>query len=152
MRDAAVHGFLTILSWPPHASSVSPPIYTWRCHDALPGDEMLLSVRPRLVTASCVGAALSLITLAAQQTQAPVFTSRTWLVPIDVRVVDSGGRPIPGLTAADFTITEDSVPQQVAHFSAFAMTPEPAGAAAAACCNGLLKRLKPWRLPIAGCS
>ena len=48
---------------------------------------MRLSVRTRLLTASCVGAALSLITLAAQQTQAPVFTSRTWLVPIDVRVV-----------------------------------------------------------------
>ena len=87
--------------------------YTWRCHDALPGDEMRLSVRTRLLTSSCVGAALSLITLTAQQSQAPVFTSRTWLVPIDVRVVDSGGRPIPGLTAADFTITEDNVPQQI---------------------------------------
>jgi len=92
---------------------------------------MRLSVRTRLLTAACVGAVLGLGVLTAQQAQAPVFTSRTWLVPIDVRVVDSGGRPIPGLTAADFTITEDNVPQQVAHFSAFAMTPEPAAAAAA---------------------
>ena len=47
---------------------------------------MRVSVRTRLPTALCV-AALSLISLAAQQPQAPVLTSRTWLVPIDVRVV-----------------------------------------------------------------
>src|SRR6188768_3540066 len=97
---------------------------------------MRLSVRTRLLTAACVGAVLGLTVLTARQSQAPVFTSRTWLVPIDVRVVDSGGRPIPGLTAADFTITEDNVPQQVAHFSAFAMTPEPAAAAVV----GILRR------------
>jgi VWFA-related protein len=95
----------------------------------LSGDEMRV-VCIRILTALGVSAALGLATLAAQQSQQPVFSSRTWLVPIDVRVVDSGGRPIPGLTASDFTVTEDNVPQQVAHFSGFAMTPEPMGAVA----------------------
>ncbi len=85
------------------------------------------SVCLRLLTAASIFGALA--GLAAQQTQQPVFSSRTWLVPIDVRVVDSGGRPIAGLTASDFTIAEDGVPQQVAHFSAVSMTPEPAAAA-----------------------
>ena len=86
--------------------------------------------RFRILTTAGIGVVLGLAAPAAKQSQAPVFTSRTWLVPIDVRVVDSGGRPIPGLTAADFTVTEDNVPQQVAHFSGFAMTPEPVGALA----------------------
>ena len=34
----------------------------------------------------------------------PVFRSGTITVPIDVRVLDKDGRPIAGLTQADFTI------------------------------------------------
>ncbi len=53
---------------------------------------------------------------ASQQTQ-PSFRSRVTVVPVDVRVVDAGGRPITGLTQKDFTILEDGVPQQIVHFS-----------------------------------
>ena len=78
------------------------------------------------VTLACIAGSAVVI---AQQTQTPVFTSRTWLVPIDVRVVDSGGKPVTGLTAGDFTVTEDKVRQTVAHFSALTLVPDPAAAA-----------------------
>jgi VWFA-related protein len=57
--------------------------------------------------------------LAAQQQgqKPPTFTSRVTVVPVDVRVVDRAGKPITGLTAADFTITEDGVAQKIVHFS-----------------------------------
>jgi len=47
---------------------------------------------------------------AAQQ---PVFRTGTRLTVVDVTVVDKQGRPIEGLTAGDFTITEDGVPQTI---------------------------------------
>lgn len=40
------------------------------------------------------------------------------IVPLDVRVLDKDGKPVTGLTEADFTILEDNVPQKIAHFSA----------------------------------
>jgi VWFA-related protein len=40
----------------------------------------------------------------------------TSLVACDVLVTDQQGRPIRNLTAGDFTINEDGVPQQVGHF------------------------------------
>jgi VWFA-related protein len=49
--------------------------------------------------------------------QPPPFKSRVTVVPVDVRVVDRNGKPITGLTAADFTVTEDGVPQSIVHFS-----------------------------------
>ena len=48
--------------------------------------------------------------------QAPTFRSRATLVPLDVQVLDSGGQPIADLTAADFTVLEDGVPQHISHF------------------------------------
>lgn len=44
------------------------------------------------------------------------ITIDTTLVAWDVLVVDKQGRPVRGLTANDFNITEDGVPQQVGHF------------------------------------
>jgi VWFA-related protein len=53
----------------------------------------------------------------------PVFRSGTITVPIDVRVLDKNGRPIAGLTQADFTIKEDNVAQAIRHFSTVTLTP-----------------------------
>src|SRR5438552_2043856 len=50
------------------------------------------------------------VSLSAQQ---PVFRAGTRLTVVDVTVVDKQGRPVEGLTAADFTITEDGVPQTI---------------------------------------
>ena len=66
---------------------------------------------------------------AQKQPPAPTFRSGTTLVPVDVRVVDRSGKPIKGLTAADFTITEDGKPQTIVHFSFQELTPEAAAAA-----------------------
>jgi VWFA-related protein len=38
------------------------------------------------------------------------------LVPLDVRVIDRDGNPVTDLTASDFTILEDGVPQQISYF------------------------------------
>ncbi|MGE5834528.1 MAG: VWA domain-containing protein [Acidobacteriota bacterium] len=61
----------------------------------------------------------------------PTFRALTSLVPLDVRVLDRNGRPIVGLTAADFTILENGAPQKIGHFSAMALAtaPAPDGAA-----------------------
>ena len=46
----------------------------------------------------------------------PVFRTTTRLVQVDVVVTDKQGRPIPGLTQADFTVLQDGKPQQVRVF------------------------------------
>jgi VWFA-related protein len=51
--------------------------------------------------------------VSAQQTQ-PVFRSGTRLVIETVRVTDKDGRPVEGLTARDFMVTEDGEPQEIA--------------------------------------
>ena len=60
-----------------------------------------------------VGSALS---AHAAQDSAQIRT-RITAVPIDVRVVDRDGRPITDLTAADFVIKEEGVPQQLTQFA-----------------------------------
>ena len=45
-----------------------------------------------------------------------VITFETNLVATDVLVTDAQGRPVHGLTANDFVITEEGKPQQVGHF------------------------------------
>ena len=51
-------------------------------------------------------------TIAAQDEA--VFRADTRLVVQQVTVKDKDGKPIEGLTAKDFTITEDGVPQTIA--------------------------------------
>jgi len=49
----------------------------------------------------------------AEQAQAPTISMRAQLVVETVVVKDKEGKPIEGLTADDFTITEDGVPQKI---------------------------------------
>ncbi|MCX6539770.1 MAG: VWA domain-containing protein [Acidobacteria bacterium] len=46
------------------------------------------------------------------------------LVPVNVHVVDRSGKPVTDLKQADFTVTEDGVPQQVRHFTLQALAPD----------------------------
>ena len=48
----------------------------------------------------------------------PVFKSSVDLVQVDVSVLDRGGRPVEGLTAADFTLLENGAAQDIAAFAA----------------------------------
>jgi VWFA-related protein len=50
--------------------------------------------------------------------QTPTFPSQIELVNVDVVVTDKKGVPVPDLSAADFTLLEDGVPQSVASFDA----------------------------------
>jgi VWFA-related protein len=68
----------------------------------------------------------ALLVASAQQTVTPPaapagtnkkafsFSTNVQLVVIDAFIKDKGGRPIPNLTAADFTVSEDGKPQDVA--------------------------------------
>lgn len=64
------------------------------------------------------------------QTQQPVFRSGVDLVTVDVLVLDKAGRPIPELTAEDFSVTVDGKPRRIAsveymsHFDRFATAPD----------------------------
>lgn len=53
----------------------------------------------------------------AAQSPQPVFRSSTRLVQVSVVVQDREGRPVPGLTAADFEVVEGGRPHPVAHFA-----------------------------------
>jgi VWFA-related protein len=54
----------------------------------------------------------------AQSPQQPIFRSGAQLTVVDVTVTGKDGRPIEGLTAGDFTLTEDGEPQAIS-FVAF---------------------------------
>jgi VWFA-related protein len=63
---------------------------------------------------------------APQPAQSGVATLRagTQLVVVDVVVTDKNQKPVHGLTASDFTLTEENVPQVVKHFEEHtALTP-----------------------------
>ena len=54
----------------------------------------------------------SAVTAAAQDPQPPLFRARTTAVSLDVSV-KRGNRPVTGLTAGDFELTDNGVPQKV---------------------------------------
>jgi VWFA-related protein len=57
------------------------------------------------------------VTLRAQQTEAAAtFTSNTQLVVEAVVVTDKKGKPVEGLTAKDFIVTENGAPQEIRFF------------------------------------
>ena len=57
------------------------------------------------------------LTVDARQDPPPVFRSATQIVSVDVIVRDDSGGIVRGLTAADFTVTEDGRPQQIVTFA-----------------------------------
>ncbi len=61
----------------------------------------------------------------AQTPQQPTFRAGTTVVPLNVTVIDKNGKPITDLTAADFTIYEDKVPQKLSVFATQVLAPEP---------------------------
>jgi VWFA-related protein len=80
----------------------------------------MLAVSRRRVALTAALAALGIVAAARQQQPPPpTFKTRTTLRAIEVRVVDSRGRPITGLRQEDFTILEDGKPQQIRVFAPF---------------------------------
>ena len=71
--------------------------------------------------------------LAAPQKPAPqappVFKSSVDLVQVDVSVLDRSGRPVEGLTAADFTLLEDGTPRDIAAFTSIRVPAPETGSA-----------------------
>ena len=47
--------------------------------------------------------------------QTPPFRARTDLVAVNVTVLDDKGMPLPRLGEDAFTMTEDGIPQRIAH-------------------------------------
>ena len=77
---------------------------------------LVVSLAFIIVTASFV------VALPQQQTQQPPsFRGGATLVPIDVKVLDKKGQPITGLAAADFTVLENGVKQDVQFFESNAV-------------------------------
>ncbi len=78
-------------------------------------------MRKPVALAAAVVICLVLV-LGAQSPQAPVpaptFRGGVDLVEFDVSVLGHDRRPVKGLTASDFTVTEDGKPQSVAAFAA----------------------------------
>ncbi|HEV3139529.1 MAG TPA: hypothetical protein VGY57_03385, partial [Vicinamibacterales bacterium] len=64
-------------------------------------------------TVAFVCCASIVIAAQSQQTAPPVFRSGARLNVVDVTVLDKQGKPIEGLTANDFVITEDGEPQTI---------------------------------------
>jgi VWFA-related protein len=61
--------------------------------------------------------------------QTPSFPAGTELVTVDAVVQDRDGKPVLGLSASDFTLLEDGVPQQVVAFEAVNLPERPAATA-----------------------
>lgn len=58
--------------------------------------------------------------------QPPRFRGGVDLIQIDVAVLDAHRRPVPDLTAADFTVLEDGKPQPIVAFEELG-APDPDG-------------------------
>ena len=85
-------------------------------HSALSRVLRFPSVSSVVVLLCCVSAPLIVATQATQQSQPlpPTFRTATRLIVTTVVVTDRDGKPVEGLTAKDFLVTEDNEPQDVA--------------------------------------
>src|SRR5258706_9976970 len=81
-----------------------------------------LLFRSALLSAAAAGAVLG-SRVAGQEP--PSFPARVELVRIDVVVLDHDGRPVTGLTAADFEIREGGRPHEIASFEPVVVRPAP---------------------------
>jgi VWFA-related protein len=89
---------------------------------------------PRVAVAVALAASLGVITHGQQQSQQPpappagqpIFRSSTRLIVTTVSVKDKDGRPVEGLTAQDFVVTEDGQPQDIAFVEFQRLATEPA--------------------------
>lgn len=82
---------------------------------------MLPGVVPtRIRRAASLASALLLLCLdvSGQEPATPTFKSGVSAVLVDVSVTDADRRPVRGLRATDFTVTEDGTPQKIISFSA----------------------------------
>src|SRR5207245_3467615 len=87
------------------------------------------TLRAAMRVALLLLAALAGTSAPAQQgipSPAPAFPSQVELVTVDAVVVDAKGRAVPGLTAADFTVIENGVPQAITRFEAVQLPAGPA--------------------------
>jgi VWFA-related protein len=73
-----------------------------------------------------VGAAVLALLAGPGRAQTPSFPAGTELVTVDAVVQGHDGKPVLGLSAGDFTLLEDGVPQQVAAFEAVNLPARPA--------------------------
>ena len=110
-----------------------------------------------LAVAAALAAGLGVIARAQQQPappgpppDQPIFRSSTRLIVTTVTVKDKDGRPIEGLTAKDFVITEDGQPQDIAFVEFQRLATEAAPALAAAAAPAAAPRPRPRRLRRAG--
>jgi len=63
-------------------------------------------------------ALLAVLLVSAPQEKSPRFPAETEVVTVDAVVLDKDGMPVRGLTAADFTVSEDGVLQEISAFEA----------------------------------
>lgn len=74
-------------------------------------------VRPQALGPLCPAALLALVLPGGAVAQEPPrFPAAAEIVRIDAVVVDEAGRPVTGLTAADFAIAENGKPREIASF------------------------------------
>jgi VWFA-related protein len=85
---------------------------------------------------------LALVLAAAVDAQPPRFASDVRMIRLDVSAVDSAGRPVAGLQAADFVVREDGRPVEITFFEAIsAAAAAAAGDAQGGAARGLQRRL-----------
>lgn len=81
-----------------------------------------MAIARLLLTLLLVGSAASSLPHDKLRAQSPsVFRTGVDLVQIDVVVLDDNRRPVTGLTAADFTITEEGQPREIQAFAPIAL-------------------------------
>ena len=88
---------------------------------------------------------LALPSLVGAQEKVPVFRSAVELITVDAVVLDKAGRPVRGLKAEDFEITEGGKPQEVTSFEAVDLGDRPAAEPAAS--SPVATNLRSPRIP-----